>query len=78
MKRCPKCECGAEFTNRLEYYAKHGGSAAAGFAAGAAAEVVHPHGGGHVAKTVYENMTSSVYKHYRCTNKLCKYEWNEK
>lgn len=77
MKRCPVCGSGAEFTNKVEYYAKHVGAGAVGFGAGALTEFVHPHGGGHVAKEVHENLTQSVYKHYKCTNPRCGHEWDE-
>lgn len=46
MKRCPKCNCGAEFTNKAEYYASHAGGAALGLGAGLVASVFHPSSGG--------------------------------
>ena len=69
MKRCPKCECGAEFTNKAEYFAKQAGAfAAAGAVAMGASVIIGPHGkhAGHVA---LENMRKAITKHYKCTNK---------
>lgn len=76
MKRCPKCNCGAEFTNSVQFYAAHSGGAALGVAAGMAVSIFHPNGGGHTAKTVYENVTKNVKKHYKCTNSNCGHEWD--
>lgn len=77
MKRCPKCNCGAEFTNKAEYYASHAGGAALGLGAGLVASVFHPSSGGHVAHTVHHNVTQNVKKHYKCTYSQCGYDWYE-
>lgn len=77
MKRCPKCNCGVEFTNKSEYYAKHAGGGVLGMVAGMSMALFHPNHGGPAAKEVYENVTKNVKKHYKCTNYQCNYEWNE-
>jgi len=77
MKRCPKCNCGAEFTNKAEYYAKNAGGLVAGLAVGFGASLIMGNHGAHVGHTVTENLTKEVKKHYKCTNSRCEYEWDE-
>ncbi len=77
MKRCPKCNCGAEFTNKIDYYAKQTGGFAVGFTVGAGASIFLGNHGAHVGKEVMENLTENVKSHYKCTNSNCNYEWDE-
>lgn len=77
MKRCPKCNCGAEFTNKAEYYAKNAGGFAAGVAVGLGASLFLGNHGAHVGNEVRKNLTDSVMKHYECTNSRCGYQWYE-
>lgn len=76
MKRCPLCKCGAEFTNKLEYYAKHSGAWVAGFAAAVPVHIFTGHGG-HAANTYYKNLSRDIKKHYKCSNPDCLHEWDE-
>lgn len=57
MKRCPKCNCGAQFTNKVENYAGKTVSATIGVVAGVIVGLFHPSSGGHTAHTTYENLT---------------------
>lgn len=77
MKRCPKCNCGAECTNNFEYYGAHAVTSVIGIGAGLAASLVHPSSGGHTAAHVHHELTKGVKKHYKCTNSGCGYEWDE-
>lgn len=77
MKRCPKCNCGAEFTNSVEYYAKHTGATVAGLGAGFITGLFNPNYGGAAANQVRKNLTENVRKIFKCTNSNCGYEWYE-
>ena len=77
MKRCPKCNCGAEFTNKAEYYAVNVGAFAAGLAVGGVASVFSPNHGAHAGHAVAENLSKNQKKHYKCTNRYCNYEWDD-
>lgn len=77
MKRCPKCNCGAELKNGLNHYgAQTWGILSAAFM-GLGGAIVHPGVGAHLARTAYRNAISKHSKHYVCTNNLCGYEWFE-
>lgn len=77
MKRCPKCNCGAEFTNRVEYYAKQTGAFTVGLTAGGVASIFVRNHGAHVAHEIYKGLSKNIPKHYKCTNSACNYEWDE-
>lgn len=77
MIRCPKCNCGAEFTNKAAYYASQAGAFAAGFAVGGPIAMINKHAGEHIGVEIRKNLTKDVHKHYKCTNSRCNYEWNE-
>lgn len=77
MKRCPKCNCGAEFTNKLSYYASQAGGLTLGVGAGLVAGIFHRSSAGHVAHSVHKNITKDTYKEYECTNSRCGYKWHE-
>lgn len=78
MKRCPKCNCGAELTNNLKYYGEKTGALVVAFGAGVALNAVHPNpsNGAH-ASEIFRNLTENLRKHYKCTNCNCGYEWDE-
>lgn len=77
MKRCPKCNCGAEFTNKVEYYAANTGAFAAGLVVAAPIAFINKNAGTHVGKEVFDNLKKNVHKHYKCTNSNCNHEWDE-
>jgi len=78
MKRCPKCGSGAEFVNRLEYYATQttGVGAAAAIAIGGKLFTKSPITSA-AGKEVYNNITKDVHKKFQCTNPRCNYQWEE-
>lgn len=72
MKRCPKCNCGAEFTNRGENIFAD----VVGFGAGLIGHII----GGAPGGVAFErNAHDAICEHksYKCTNSNCEYEWNE-
>lgn len=78
MKRCPKCNCGAELKNGFHHYgAQTWGIVSAAFMWLGGAAIVHPGVGANLARTAYRNAISKHQKHYVCTNTLCGYEWHE-
>ena len=77
MERCPKCNCGAEFTNKLEYYAKNTGAIIGGVVVGGSITVINKDLGGTIGENIRKELTKDVHKHYKCTNSNCNYEWDE-
>ena len=78
MKRCPKCNCGAECLNGFGYYAGQAGGMVIAAVAGLGAGLIHRSSAGHVGSHVYKETTEGLRKKYRCTNSNCGYEWTEK
>lgn len=78
MKRCPKCNCGAEFVNKASYYAKQSGGIIVGGGAGLLLGIFAPNQAKAVAARIYCDVTQNVKKKYRCTNSKCGNEWDEK
>lgn len=77
MERCPKCNCGAEFTNKAKYYAAYAGASVVSLGVGMVASVVNRKAGGLASMSVGKELTKNVRKHYKCTNSWCNYEWDE-
>lgn len=77
MKRCPKCNCEAEFTNKSDYYSEEAFGVIIG---GITVVVTEPftHRGVDFGKGVYKDLTDNNYRHYKCTNPECNYGWIEK
>lgn len=77
LKRCQKCQCGAEFTNKIEYYSKNAGAIATGVLVGGSISTINKDVGGTVGDNIRKELTKNVRKHYKCTNPNCNYEWDE-
>jgi hypothetical protein len=77
MKRCPRCNCRAEFTNRVVYYGGNTGALALGLGITAAASFLKLSHGAHAGHSVYHNLSENLRKHYKCTNSECGYEWDD-
>lgn len=77
MKRCPKCNCGAEFLNPAGYYGAQTGATAVGIVGGLFVSLVNPRWGGPMANKIRMDMTKDVHKKYKCTNEKCLHEWQE-
>lgn len=77
MKRCPKCNCGAELKNSFKHYRAQTWGIVSAALTGLGGSIVHPGVGAQLARTAYRNAISKHQKHYVCTNNLCGYEWNE-
>lgn len=77
MKRCPRCNCGAEFTNKGKYYGGNAFAFAVGLGVGAVASIFSPNHGSHAGHIAYHNVSEDIKKHYKCTNSGCGYEWDD-
>lgn len=77
MKRCPKCNCGAELLNPFDYYGNQTGAITIGIAGGVLISLINPRWGGPMANKIRMDMTKDVHKKYKCTNEKCLHEWQE-